>query len=174
MNILEKEIEDLVYEVAREDTAPIRERGFPMRGKVLRQVDLGSYGIADLITFRFNSQVISLQIIEIKRDDVNAQTLMQAARYAKGAEIFMNKHYPHLAKRMLDIEILLLGKKIDLSGDFPFLLDYTRQARAYTFSLDVFTGLRFLEHKGFVKTIERETFAIKKNICALKTAYSNE
>ena len=48
MKFLEKDLEQIIFESGRDS---LRERGLSISGKLLRQLRIGNYGIADLVEF---------------------------------------------------------------------------------------------------------------------------
>ena len=147
MNILEKEIEDVVFQCSNE---VLRSRGLLIYGNKIRQLNLGSYGIADLVTIRFNKKYntcISIQVIELKKDTIDVNSLMQCARYAIGI-----KRYLTTVKKINDYKIsfecMLIGKQIQLNGDFVFLSDLFK-VKCYEYRIDIVDGIKFVRQHGF-------------------------
>lgn len=85
MKFLEKNLEDIIFET---DNKKLFERGLPIFGKKLRQVRIGNYGIADIISVKRCGQFLIIDIIELKKDNITIDTLIQSLRYLKGI-----KHY---------------------------------------------------------------------------------
>lgn len=161
MNILEKDIEEILYEYI-DDKETMKEHGFwCLEQKYYRQVNLGVYGIADIIGVSFNKiksyRILSVTIYELKKDYINIDTLIQAARYVKAIErIFNNKNKELLKISKINVRIVLIGREIEIDSDFVFLADFIDDVYLYTYSLDFISGLRFNSHKGFFKTGETE------------------
>lgn len=144
MKFLEKNLEDIIFET---DNKKLFERGLPIFGKKLRQVNLGSYGIADLICFERSKDQIIVTVIELKKDCVNLDALIQALRYVEGIKNYfrLRKFYK---KSNIKYVIRLCGSKIsnqkeialitsNISDDF-LLID----SHKYEYDVD---GLRFTE-----------------------------
>ena len=53
---------------------------------VFRQLNIGSYGIIDLITFNSNIDSFIITIYELKKNEINRDSLIQILRYKKGIE----------------------------------------------------------------------------------------
>jgi hypothetical protein len=149
MNILEKEIEDLVWSA---DWDLIRERGLPISGRGFRQLNLGSYGISDIVTFdlvktrytdrKETSRHLTVSIYELKKDNITIDTLLQAIRYYKAIQRIIETS-PYLIDAV-DYEIYLIGKGLDKNGDgFSFITDFCPSINFYTYSIDLVNGLRF-------------------------------
>jgi len=172
MNVLEKDLEDLVYETAKKDANLLRQRGLPINGYCMRQVNLGDYGIADMVCFEINDYCIEVQVVELKKEVININTLMQAARYAKPIKDAVEKAFRG-NRRHVFMSIILVGKKIETSGDFVFLLDYTHRASAYTVEIDLEKGVVFNHCAGYrmvdARPLNIPAFGFKE----LRKAFSN-
>jgi hypothetical protein len=156
MNILEKEIEEIIYTVLLNyGSEEFLERGLPISGIPLRQVNLGTYGIADMITVYINGafkrRVLHVHIYELKRGVIGIGTLLQASRYYIGVHHFIeskgiNKYFDTVL-----IDTSIIGSSVDLSNDFVFACDQYG-VNAYTFKLDFFDGLTFDRINGYRKS----------------------
>lgn len=163
MNFLEKDLEQVIYEA---DTEMLADRGLNVYGKRKRQLRIGNYGICDLLTHQKNYHPYCgyfhrITIYELKKDVIGVSAFLQVMQYAKGVQSFMdNKGYDY------DIEIVLIGKTIDLSGaicylpslfnnDNDFNLGFINSIRYYTYSYDI-DGLRFTNLEGY--TLSNEGF----------------
>lgn len=150
MNILEKEIEDVVYGSAN---SILRERGLNIYGQKFRQVNLGSYGIADIVCIdisKYGERAwgVRVSVIELKKNLIDVNTLMQSARYEKGIRRMLAKSHD-LSNAIVSYSHILIGKEIQKSGDFVFLLDAMENATAYTYSIDIISGILFNKCNGF-------------------------
>lgn len=150
MNILEKEIEDIVFETSNETLSSI---GLDLLPNKMRQVNLGSYGISDIICwgivwkkYPYNRD-IHIQIVELKKDLVDVNTMMQSARYEKGIKLFINQF--NLVDTEIHIEHILIGKKVQTNGDFMYLLDSNDKYSVFTYSIDVEKGIVFTQRNNF-------------------------
>jgi hypothetical protein len=59
MNFLEKNLEDIIFETHENK---LRDRGLEISGKKLRQLRIGNYGIADMITYTRIKKYFRLKI----------------------------------------------------------------------------------------------------------------
>jgi len=83
MNVLEKDLEDLIWElIERGDIGMLQRRGLFLDSyaQYFRQLNFGSYGIADLVgvsAFKRdkNTYEISVSIIELKKRQANHEML---------------------------------------------------------------------------------------------------
>jgi len=121
MNFLEQDLEEIIFTT---DCDELCDRGLYDTGQLFRQVKIGNYGIADLISFHrpyYNSsgerENGTIRIYELKRNLIDINAFLQAVRYARGIQrrIEKKKHYPY------NIEIVLIGKKMDKKSPFCFL-----------------------------------------------------
>lgn len=156
MNILEVELEDLVFNTSNHK---LHQRGLMLNGEKLRQVNLGSYGIADIIclnpTWGKNGlgKTIEIQVVELKKEVINQQTLMQASRYCTAIKRALTENLK-INDYYIEISIVLIGKYIDTYSDFVYLLDFMPSLQVYTCSIDLDKGVRFERKKGYSMTNE--------------------
>jgi hypothetical protein len=132
MNILEQEIEDVIWNAIQEyDHDELFRRGLPIRQNFtyVRQLSLGNYGRADMVGIYVTPSYVFegkkrrdayVQIYELKKDEINAQTFFQAVRYAMGLR---HKIQLEQIKIFWSFEIHLIGKRLSMDGAFPFLAD---------------------------------------------------
>lgn len=126
MEFLEKDLEQIIFESSSED---LWDRDLWVRGLRLRQLKIGNYGRADLVTIErpFYHPVWEsmcrgvITIYELKKDDISPSTLFQAIRYAKGIQSWVEKHKPKLAG-YIDYRIILVGKRS--TGDICYMSDF--------------------------------------------------
>jgi hypothetical protein len=157
MEFIEKDLESIIWDNAqsKEGRKHLYNRGLNIKGKLFRQVYIGGYGIADLISVeikkgRWGTHCI-VTIYELKKDMVNIDTLTQAFRYHTGIKRFIDARYGDLEGYFdLTINVILIGKTIDAKSDFVFLLnnlidDCTISVYTYKYNID---GLFFEEECG--------------------------
>lgn len=177
MNILEKEIEDLIFESIENCPEELSKRGFPIesdsedsRTFYLRQYNLGCYGIADIIgvnLFRYSgSKRINVKIYELKKDQVGPETFAQAGRYAKGIQRMLNVLFPGI-DLITHFEFILIGKSV-VTSDWIYLLDYIDNLNIYTYSIDLIEGVRFFRHRGYKITNETVGNVTKRALSGYK------
>ncbi len=149
MNILEKDLEDVMYDLIKNNAMKLEERGFcvEFNDHVERQFNLGSYGIADICAFSYspNCNELLIKIIELKKDVVDMNTYMQALKYKRGFEHYFGDKYD------LVFYINLVGKNICQKNDFPLCISSLENTYVYTYSLDIDLGIKFQFHEGFSK-----------------------
>jgi hypothetical protein len=131
MNFLEKDLEQIIYEADKELLA---EKGLRVNGKLLRQVRIGNYGIADLVSierpyyhtyFEFHCKG-TITIYELKKENISVSAFLQAVGYVKGIMRWMEQHPKNIeiiSTSNYDINIVLIGKNIDKKSEFLYLAD---------------------------------------------------
>ena len=124
MKFLENDLEEIIYTSGRD---VLEQRGLTINGKLLRQVKIGNYGIADLIEFERPTYDCNggeffipgrITIYELKKEQVGIAALLQALSYVKGVQQYLqskNKSDQYI------IDIVLIGKTIDEKGSFCFI-----------------------------------------------------
>ncbi|GAB3939191.1 hypothetical protein [Larkinella terrae] len=101
MELSEKDLEDSIYNAAIDSYGRLflEERGLTLNGKIFRQVNLGDYGIADLITIHYIGKkknihnpdgkpikTILITVYELKKGLVGLATYGQLHRYMRGVQ----------------------------------------------------------------------------------------
>ena len=169
MEFSEKVLEDIIWDNAQspEGRKLLQERGLIISGMMFRQVDLGCYGRADLITVEYTPacQIVEVVVYELKKGCINVSALMQAARYVKA----LKRHGLYYANIECDIEfsICLIGDSMDTNGDFAFLYNESDNVEIYTYEFNL-SGLFFrLEGKDWGRTNE----SLNKETASMLTDY---
>lgn|SRR5574344_442256 len=119
---------------------------------LVRQFDLGVYGIADIVTFSGcvtydeNNKIDTLKtvveatVIELKNVPITRDALFQALRY----KTFFKKHIPIVD----NVEIVLIGPDIDTTSDLVFS-EHLGDIKILTFNMSE-NGIFFEEVTGYV------------------------
>lgn len=121
MKFLEKDLEDIIWESDKEELA---ERGFIIYGKLFRQLKIGNYGIADLVSINRGVEglknALNINVIELKKDSIGISAFLQAVNYVKGIDSYLKfRKFSH----PYFFNITLIGSEIDTSGSFCFIQD---------------------------------------------------
>lgn len=159
MQFLEKDLEDIIFESSKEK---LKEKGLNIKGKLLRQVRIGNFGIADLISFKKETSVypeatyhhINITVYELKQNELNTNALAQASRYITGIKEYF-KHRNFFTECVVEYNIVLIGSKIDKDSDFVYLCNYINNLDVYTYSYDLdgitfkVYGSWYLNNNGF-------------------------
>jgi len=156
MNILEKEVEDLIYNAALRNPESVNDKGLyvPLSPIWFRQLNLGSYGIADLVAVSIYKKVggyrtISVDVYELKKEVINVGVLLQAVGYAKAIEQLIGDR---LKNTSISFKFHLVGKKIDTYGNFVYMTDMLPNIFLYEYRLDFFEGMTFGRMRGYAQT----------------------
>lgn len=155
MNFLEKDLEEIVWE---SNNKKLRERGLLIDGIKKRQLRIGNYGISDIVTFEriyegFGEQYLLINVFELKKEKAGMSAFLQAIRYCKGIETYLNEYKPNI---ICKFEITLCAKEIDKSSDFIFLTDFIESENygslcslsLYSFKYDI-DGIKFKRESGY-------------------------
>lgn len=167
MNFLEKDLETIILET---DNELLFDRELYILGKKYRQLRIGNYGIADIVTIKKKyeegrsriSPYLEITIFELKKEKIGISAFLQSIKYAKGIKTYLEEKKCNIE---FIINITLCAKDIDLSGEFIYITNlfkndypnfgYINDIEFYTFSYE-FNGIKFnrkqhynLIHKGF-------------------------
>lgn len=144
IQFVEKDIEDMMFNAPKDS---LKHRGLKCfnHTTLLRQVNLGAYGIADLIGFQYEKldefrTVSTVTVYELKKDGIGFSAFGQACRYISGLkkyfEIFKEESAPTF------YEIVLIGSSIELSSNFVYAASFNDFLSCYTYTFD-YHGLLF-------------------------------
>lgn len=157
MEFLEKDLEEIIWQT---DNDLLFKKGLEISGKKLRQLRIGNYGIADLVTYEksylpYNNPFIEITIYELKKDKVGIGAFLQAIRYAKGIITWIEDKKPSLDYK---INLVLCSKKVDDVSDFIFITDVFANNEFslhgvvsvdfYSFKYDI-NGIEFKKESGY-------------------------
>lgn len=157
MNILEQELEELIFSAIEcGEFKNLRERGLPIYDEFhyVEQLCLGNYGRADIVGFHTDGssrtpegkRIVLVQIYELKKEQVDYKTFLQAVRYAKGiTEMALHESLPYEFK----FSFHLIGKSIDTNTPCIYLADFQAAVNFYTYSLSLNKGLTFNQKNGY-------------------------
>lgn len=162
MKFLENDLEKIIYTSGRKE---LESRGLLIEGELRRQLKIGNYGIADLVSItkpcydysrdcKKNILVPgSIKIFELKKEKIGIAAFLQSLNYAKGIlEYLKLRNKEHL----FTIGITLIGKDIDTSGSFCYLpellafqhTEYVGYIEFYTYEYNL-DGIRFTDQYGY-------------------------
>lgn len=158
MDFTEKEIEDLLYDLLKKgDVELLYDKGISEAKKYLflkKQVDLNHYGRLDILGIsyiprpNYCKKILEIGIFEIKKGEINKETLFQAIRYCKGIENYFKFHK---IKFDLKFEIFLIGKSI-CQSEFCYISDIIPNIYCYTFDIDFINGITFNKEENYYLT----------------------
>lgn len=159
MEFLEKDLEEIIFNAGHDQ---LIKKGLSLRGRKYRQLRIGNYGVSDLIyvskEYRnfIGAPILNINVVELKKDNAGISAFLQAVRYCKGVSDYLNLKHPSIDFTM---EITLIGKSIDISGDFVYLADLISSRiegshktlhglNLYSYNY-TFDGVEFEEHEGY-------------------------
>lgn len=149
MDFKEVTLENLIYEASQteEGKRELKERGLEINGVLYRQLDLGSYGRADLIEMSIDTEhnIAELTVYELKQNVINVNTLIQAYRYKRALEDL------YIEKVPIWVNVVLIGKNIN-TEDWVYILPSISDIAIITYEFSL-KGLFFkkAELEGFYK-----------------------
>lgn len=155
MNISEKNIEDVIYDCLKANQKfQLVKRGLEgLRpyAKFFRQLNLGSYGRADLIGLSYDQfhKSFNICVIEIKKGTSDYSAFMQAIRYCKAIERYLDT----INMEAL-FKIILIGNNV-CQSDFCYISDFVTELEIYSVSLDLDKGINFKREGGYYEKNER-------------------
>jgi hypothetical protein len=166
MNVLEKEIEDVLFQ-SLPNRAVLKERGFiHFENKYYRQMYLGSYGQADIVGASIHKgdkeRQIDITIYELKKDEINMATLMQAMRYVRGIQTYFEKIFSEYIP-IQKYKIVCIGKTIDMTTEFIFSPNIFDNVFLYTYGIDLIKGITFTPIKNY-KVLDPDPLYLPKFI----------
>lgn len=166
----EKELEDYIYEIINDTPDKNSLSNDLPQGKVFRQVDIGVYGIIDLLVVDFGGidgehcyPTIGITIIELKKNEIDHQALEQISKYKTGIEQFLEGIENICSERktkclIYTVECLLIGSIVNKQSDFVFLLNHLEWLSVYTYSISLKDGMS-LDRIGQGWQIPKENFS---------------
>ena len=157
MEFLEKDLEQIIYESTIED---LNKAGLSIIGKRFRQLRIGNYGVADIVTFHRYSGTLNITIYELKKDKAGISAFLQGLRYCKGIDSYIRD----FRNKDIDIvyRIFIIGREIDTNSDYIYLTDFLNGNICYCYDFRVYNysykynidGLKFHLEGGYKLTNE--------------------
>lgn len=163
MKFLEKDLEEIIYTGNRR---LLSEKGLDINGNLLRQVRIGNYGIADLVSHERPSYTPILNrtlkgcitVYELKQDRIGISTFLQALGYLKGIKRYLHRRG---MENNYNYKIVLVGKTMDLNSTYAYLEDFFQidfqgdiddipqfEIENYTYEYDI-NGISFKQMFGY-------------------------
>ena len=150
MKFLEKDLEDIIWEA---DNEKLVDRGLLIGGKKFRQLRIGNYGVADLVTVEKcyehfgNQPYLDITVFELKKEKAGISAFLQAIRYCKGISTYLDNRNNDL---LYKLHIVLCAKEIDTDSDYIFITDliqsedysYLNTVYNYSFTYSI-DGIKF-------------------------------
>lgn len=157
MDFLEKDLEDILFKAYQSgDQKEIQKRGLHSFGHdfLIRQLNLGSYGVADLVginfcpaKYRLDESFSAITIYELKKDAINLTTFNQIVKYGKAIVDYLESQDIYGCH----VNYVIIGRKINPNIDnLCFLNDAFKNIKTYTYDYD-FEGVKFIYNGGISK-----------------------
>ncbi len=152
----EKELEDYIYDKYMDEhgECPITQQVQP--NNIFRQPNLGSYGIADIITASVSENgMLDICVIEIKKETITPDAVGQISRYITGVNDLIRKTYEktdvYRDNKSASVTGILLAPKI--TTDAAFILNYTKNIDYYEVLCDLEHGFSCELNSGDVSLV---------------------
>lgn len=136
MDFLEKDLENIVFNASDEQ---LNKRGLQVKGKRFRQLRIGNYGIADMVTAELRStyhgdKYYKITIYELKKDKIEIGAYLQALNYAVGLISYLEKR----TSISILVNIVLIGKTVNKVSNAVYL---PRLFTNTSFDIETYTGI---------------------------------
>ena len=126
MNFLEKDLEQIVYDADKELLA---KKGLTINGKLIRQLRIGRYGIADLVEYKRPYYCKCLEgfvkgeivVYELKQNKIGISSFLQALGYLKGIKVYLKSKN---IEENYNYSIVLIGKELAKDSTYNYLTDF--------------------------------------------------
>ena len=142
MDFLEKDLEEILYSTPQELIINNGLRCFSY-SKIYIQFRISAYGIIDLLTIEYKNNTFYIKVYELKNNKIDTEAFLQILGYIKGVYTAYNEiigRYNN--KREVNIQGILIGRKIDTSTNICFLPLITPVVHIYTYNYE-FNGILF-------------------------------
>lgn len=163
MNFLEKDLEQIIWET---DGKVLADRGlFNIPRNRKRQLRVGNYGILDMLSVErctdpHGEKYLEITVYEFKKETIDTNTFLQAIRYCKGIQNYLNKR----GFVNFNLNIVLVGKRININNDLIYITDligasdfcnngFLNGINFYTYDYR-FDGIWFTDHYRYALTNE--------------------
>lgn len=155
MDFLEKDLEEIIFSA---DSGVLESKGLFLNGKRFRQLRIGNYGIADLVTVQKvmvspKRSGLRITIYELKKDKIGISAFLQAVGYMRGIKSFLENRkfeFPYY------FNISLIGRNVDTDGSLCYLPDFIKGDEFVYYLMGELTSLDFYSYKYTIDGIEFE------------------
>lgn len=134
MKFIEKTIEDIIWDNIQtpEGCNKLQQRGLNIHYPIIkkRQFKIGNYGVADIVIGNMVWDIqpyLNITIIELKKNKVDIDTLLQGFRYFKGIYRYISDYRftgLHEYSIPYKINLLLMGDDLKINHDWVYLMEY--------------------------------------------------
>lgn len=160
MKFLESDLEEIIFNANPDD---LRDRGLWFyHTRKYRQLRIGNYGVADIVTFNrpkyveplcgFESNTVVVNVYELKKSSLSISAFFQAIRYCKGIKRWIEKKGLD-EKFNFCFHIILIGRE-EPQNDLLYLPDIA-QSELNSFDVSIYSyqyelnGLNFTEIRDY-------------------------
>lgn len=182
MEFLEKDLEQIIWE---SDSKTLIKKGLELSGRRFRQLRIGNYGVADLVTvekkttyepyikngedvYKVSNSYLLITVYELKKDKIGIGAFLQAVGYVKGIKSYLKKR--GYGDTML-FKICLIGKSVDTSGNFSFipdLINFSDPDEQPFYDMGMILDINFITYK---MTINGLGFKYKNNYTLVEEGF---
>lgn len=135
------------------DSNPAVWENFP--DLIFSQVNLGGYGIVDIITVDFNPTLvlpnnvteIHFTIMELKKEIIDLSTIAQICRYKQG----LFNYFKHENRIIIKISGVLVGNKINAEDGSCYVIDSMGWLHYVEYDISLNRGISFVRRENWYK-----------------------
>lgn len=154
MKFLECDLEEIIMKT---DNGKLCEKGLFIHGKKKNQLKIGNYGRLDVLTFEYgHSDLVdgvyrkftdnTITIYELKKDKIGISCFLQAVSYKQGVKDYLISRGVNTIN--YNIRVVLIGRELDTSGSFCYLMNHIDWLSVYTYDYGV-DGIEFNFEHGY-------------------------
>lgn len=147
MNFLEKDLEDIIWECcnSKDGYDLLEDRNLYFHPRSYRQFKLGGYGIVDIMNVTYDSHLdmISIQLVELKKESLKVSHLIQICRYVSGLRSMIDGVDTKKLLYNTRVYGVLIVPKVDTNSDLIFLSNLLEDIRIYSYKFSLEKGLLF-------------------------------
>lgn len=140
MDFYESDLEDILWSClkSKRGIEVLNERGLEIGhvnpSLLFRQLRIGKYGIADIVTVKRKLHkldsgehipLVTVTVFELKKEKINLNSLVQIFRYIKGIERYLQIR--GTGSCSVKIKGVLIGKTMNLNGEWLLMSQYLGQ-----------------------------------------------
>jgi hypothetical protein len=144
----EETLEDIIFENSKsiEKREILKQCGLEIKGKLLRQVTIGGYGRADLMSVYINGKRngkhrVYVTIYELKKDCIGRKVVFQAAKYVYGLKRYFEKS-KFFKNFSIEVKAVIIGSTIESDSYYEFITSICPSLELYTYNYRI-SGLTF-------------------------------
>ena len=159
-SILERKLENIIYDTYVNNPNLLKKRGLFLLedAKIYQQLDLKKYGRLDLLLIKKDeyTKIIYSQIVELKKNSINVDTIKQGFRYTPPIAGYLHENYEEYK---LFIQYIFIGYTIDdelsYMYDNKFFNGKSNEIEFYMYDIDLINGIKFDRVRAYGKNGEK-------------------